>query len=66
MPVAAGTLAKDMPMFASHAVYATRRVLTALEFCHGRRVIHGDVKPSNVFRDRHGNLLLGDFGVAAG
>ena len=64
MPVAAGTLAKDMPMFASRAVYATRRVLTALEFCHGRRVIHGDVKPSNVFRDKHGNLLLGDFGVA--
>jgi len=64
MPVAAGTLAEDKPMFASAAAYATRRVLTALEFCHGRNVIHGDVKPSNVFRDKRGNLLLGDFGVA--
>jgi serine/threonine protein kinase len=64
MPVAAGTLAETVPTFASHAVYATRRILTALEFCHGRRVIHGDVKPSNAFRDVHGNVLLGDFGVA--
>lgn len=64
MPLAAGTLAETLPTFASNAVYATRRMLTALEFCHGRRVVHGDVKPSNVFRDEHDNVLLGDFGVA--
>lgn len=64
MPLAAGTLAETVPTFASRAVHATRRTLTALEFCHGRRVVHGDVKPSNVFRDEHGNVLLGDFGVA--
>ena len=63
MPLAAGTYA-DAPVFASRAVYVTRRTLTALEFCHGRGVIHGDVKPSNVFRDDSDNVMLGDFGVA--
>lgn len=64
MPLMPGTLADEPTVFASRAVHVTRRILTALEFCHGRGVIHGDVKPSNVFVDRDGAVLLGDFGVA--
>jgi serine/threonine protein kinase len=64
MPLAAGTFAETRPIFASQAVYVTRRALTALEFCHGRGILHGDVKPSNIFRDSHENVMLGDFGVA--
>ncbi len=59
-----GTLADALPVFASRAIYVTRRILTALEFCHGRGVVHGDVKPSNAFVDRRNAVLLGDFGVA--
>jgi serine/threonine protein kinase len=64
MPLAAGTFADAQSVFASKAVYVTRRVLTALEFCHGRAVVHGDVKPSNIFRNDRENVMLGDFGVA--
>jgi serine/threonine protein kinase len=64
MPLMPATLADEQTVFASRAVHVTRRILTALEFCHGRHVIHGDVKPSNVFVDRAGTVLLGDFGVA--
>ena len=64
MPLAAGTFADAQSVFASKAVYVTRRVLTALEFCHGRDVVHGDIKPSNIFRDDRENVMLGDFGVA--
>ncbi len=63
MPLAEGTLADHGVVFASQAIDWTRRVLTGLEFCHGRGVVHGDVKPRNVFRTRRRGVLLGDFGV---
>lgn len=36
----------------------------ALAFAHGRGVLHLDVKPSNVFLDRGGHAILGDFNVS--
>jgi eukaryotic-like serine/threonine-protein kinase len=64
MPVMDRTLADVDPILASEALYYTRRILTALEFCHGRGVVHGDLKPSNVFINAAGVAFLGDFGVA--
>lgn len=64
MPVATGTIGDFDDVFASQAVDWAQRVLTALEFCHGRNVVHGDVKPKNVFLDEHQAVRLGDFGVA--
>ena len=63
MPLLPGTLADADPIFASEALYYARRILTALEICHGRGVLHGDVKPSNVFIDGRRAAFLGDFGV---
>jgi serine/threonine protein kinase len=63
MPLMPQTLADLDPIFASEAIHYTRRILTALEFCHGRGVVHGDVKPTNVFLDARGAAFLGDFGV---
>jgi hypothetical protein len=63
MPLMPGTLADHQAIFASQALHYSRRVATALEFCHGRAVVHGDVKPSNVFMTQQGGVLLGDFGV---
>jgi eukaryotic-like serine/threonine-protein kinase len=63
MPLMERTLADVNQIFASEAIHYTGRILTGLDFCHGRGVIHGDVKPSNAFVNDRGAVLLGDFGV---
>lgn len=37
---------------------------SALAYVHGRRVVHRDVKPSNILFAGDGRVLLGDFGIA--
>lgn len=38
--------------------------LKALQFLHQNKIIHGDVKPSNLLVDRRHWIKLGDFGLA--
>ena len=40
------------------------RISGALATAHRQGMVHGDVKPQNIFRSEFGNAALGDFGIA--
>ena len=46
------------------AVDVMRQVCLALEAAHGAGIIHRDLKPQNIMQDRHGRILVMDFGLA--
>jgi serine/threonine protein kinase len=41
-------------------------LLVALQHAHGASVLHLDIKPANVLRDRTGGFVLTDFGISQG
>lgn len=36
----------------------------ALKYIHEKHILHRDLKPSNFFLSKHGNMKMGDFGIA--
>ena len=46
------------------ALAVIRQVCDALEYAHGRGVVHRDVKPENILLDRDGRVKIADFGLA--
>lgn len=51
----------DIPL--SVALRVVADVAAAMEYVHGRGIVHQDVKPANIFAE-DGRAFLGDFGVA--
>ncbi len=55
----------QLPQLSQGLLYkGGRRLQKALQTMHDLDLMHGDVKPANVFVDDLGNWHLGDFGVA--
>ena len=46
------------------AVRYIRQIATALDFVHGKRMMHLDVKPSNILLNENDETVLIDFGLA--
>ena len=54
-----------VPFPVEEAVRAAMDVSRALVTCHGRKIMHRDVKPENVFwSNKLGEYKLGDFGIS--
>ncbi len=50
----------ELPRVARIAAETT----AALDYIHGRDIVHRDVKPSNLMLDAYGSVRLADFGIA--
>jgi serine/threonine protein kinase len=46
------------------AVRVALDVLEGLAYAHSQGIIHRDIKPGNILLTRHGQAVLGDFGIA--
>ena len=40
------------------------QILSAIKYCHSKRVLHRDLKPQNLLINKEGIIKLGDFGLA--
>jgi hypothetical protein len=50
---------------ADEVMATARDLLATLAFLHGRGIVHGDLKPSNLLLRAPGEIVLADFGAAA-
>ncbi|CAK0860762.1 unnamed protein product [Prorocentrum cordatum] len=65
----ASYMPRNSPVAEGEVRKLARQLLSALSFLHGRRIVHGDIKPPNVFLtefDEAGMLAqVSDFGLSA-
>ncbi|ORZ18683.1 kinase-like domain-containing protein [Absidia repens] len=51
-------------MTLGHIKSFMHQLLSGLEYCHGHRVIHRDLKPKNILIKQNGSLCVTDFGLS--
>ena len=61
-----GTLKQQLgkPIPFTEAAALLQPIAEALEYAHSEKILHRDVKPSNILVTRNGRLMLTDFGIA--
>jgi serine/threonine protein kinase/tetratricopeptide (TPR) repeat protein len=57
-------LRRDGKFSPKDAIAVVEQVCRALDSAHSEGVIHRDLKPQNVMRDKHGRIVVMDFGLA--
>jgi serine/threonine protein kinase len=55
---------KDGPLTWQQTAAYSAQIASALQHAHNHGIIHRDLKSSNLFFDKSGKLVLGDFGIA--
>lgn len=59
-----GPEGRVFPLSADSLKSWLREVAKALDYMHGKGIIHRDVKPANILFDQTGNAYLSDFGLS--
>ncbi|KAI5969060.1 LSK1 [Candida margitis] len=54
----------DLQLQESHRKYIFKQLMEGLDYLHEKRIIHRDIKGSNILLDNLGNLKIADFGLA--
>jgi serine/threonine protein kinase len=57
---------RGTPISLAQIIAYVHQVADALQYAHDHRVIHRDVKSANMLLNPHGDVVLSDFGIAAG
>src|SRR5277367_4445462 len=57
-------LRRDGKFATADTVSVVEQVCRALDSAHSEGVIHRDLKPQNIMRDKHGRIVVMDFGLA--
>jgi tRNA A-37 threonylcarbamoyl transferase component Bud32 len=57
-------LASQTPLSGVKMLRILRQAASALDYAHGRGIVHRDVKPANIMTDEDGAVKITDFGIA--
>jgi serine/threonine protein kinase len=60
----AAQVAAEGPLAVDEVLHIGVQLAGGLQTTHLHHIVHGDIKPQNVLRERSGEVALGDFGVA--
>ena len=59
-----GSLRRGVRFSRSEIIKIGLHICNALVLCHGKGIMHRDIKPGNIFVNKDGNYKLGDFGIS--